>query len=264
MAGTFPGVRVTRGGGGLLVVKFPARWLSLELDRASDDARAAVRPETLGQVLERRRDVVAAVDAAMFAVADGLPYDRSERSRLLYRYLCTRAGINVPSAYPNRGATLSVNAAGLPFMLEGDAVCDGAVFAHQGYPAMVVDGRNVASRENDTNATGRAALLVFADGGVGFCVSRTGIRELAALLLGLRGEWRVTGATYMDGGGSTALALRGAGGALELGVGLQSRRVPAYVIAVPPLAPVGGALGGAVGGALVLLGVALELATARA
>ena len=37
MAGTFPGVRVTRGGGGLLVVKFPARWLSLELDRASEE-----------------------------------------------------------------------------------------------------------------------------------------------------------------------------------------------------------------------------------
>ena len=113
---------VYRGERDLVVIAFPARWLRLEVDTFDGDPHTAERPETLRQVLARRPEVVAAVDAAMFEVADHLPYATSQRSRLLYRYLDTRSSIHTPSSYPNRGATLSTDASGHAVMLAGDAV----------------------------------------------------------------------------------------------------------------------------------------------
>lgn len=215
----------------LVIVAFPARWLRLEVDDLDGNPRTAERPETLRQVLARRPDVVAAVDAAMFEVADGKSYATSQQSRLVYRYLDRRSNINVPSAYPNRGATLSVDSNGRAFVLEGDAVCDNAVFAHQGYPNMIQGGRVVTSRVKDADRNGRAALLRCEDGRVAFATSRSGIYDLAERLTRLPSGLRATDAFYLDGGGSTAQAAL-QNGAMLVSVGLDARRVPAYVLAV--------------------------------
>lgn len=228
-------LEVHRGDHDLIVIAFPPRWLRLEVDDLDGDPRTAERPETLRQVITRMPGVAAAVDAAMFEVADGLPYATSQRSRLIYRYLDLGgpSPINIASQHPTRGATLSVDGRGFACVLEGDAVCDGAVFAHQGYPAMLLDGRNVASREKDLNRTGRAAMLLCEDGRAAFAVSKTGIRELAGALRKLPGGLRAKSAMYLDGGGSTA-AYASQGGQEIVSVGMNSRRVPAYVLAIQP------------------------------
>lgn len=228
-------VEVHRGDHELVVIAFPPRWLRLEVDDLDGNPRTAERPETLREVIARMPNVVAAVDAAMFEVDDGLPYATSQRSRLIYRYLDLGgpSPINIASSHPTRGATLSVDGRGFAYVIEGDAVCDGAVFAHQGYPAMVINGRNIASREKDLNRTGRAAMLLCEDGRVAFAVSKTGIRELAAAVLRLPGGLRAKSAMYLDGGGSTA-AYACQGGQETVAVGMNSRRVPAYVLAIQP------------------------------
>ncbi len=241
---------VTRylGAGGLVLVLFPPSWLGVELDDTDGDTSTGERPETLRQVLARLPDVVAAIDGPMFEVADGKPYTTSGHARLLYRYLDRRRGVDVPSRYLDRGATLAV-IGGRAVWTRGGRETSGAEFAVQGFPELLFEGANVANAARDTDVTGRAALVLAADGRVGFAVARASMYGFAELLRTV-GSASVRHAVYLDGGGSTALALRGEEGELVTGVGLDARRVPAYVLATPP---------GSVLGALVLaalLGVA--------
>lgn len=222
---------VLRAGDTVLVV-FPPAWLGVELDDTDSDKRTAERPETLRQVIGRLPRVVAAVDGPMFD-EPGAGYDRYERTRVVYRYLDKRRGVDVASLHPERGATLSVTPDGRASWARGAREVAGATFAVQGYPELLRDGENVANPSRDTERTGRAALLLLDDGRVGFAVGRAGMRAFAESLRTLRGV-KVTQAVYTDGGGSTALAVRGVGSSLLVSVGLDSRRVPAYVIAEPP------------------------------
>lgn len=227
---------IIRGPGSLVVVVFPPAWLALEVDDTDNDPRTAERPETARRVWQRLSDAVALIDGPMFQVADGRPYETSEQSRLLYRYLDRRRNVDVPTRYPERGATLSVDAEGRASMMRGAAELPGATFAVQGYPEILRRGENVGSTEHDTNATMRAALVLLSDGRVGFAISRSGIRALGELLGGASasGGATVTDAVYTDGGGSMALALRGANGSDLVAENMGGRRLPVFVLAIPP------------------------------
>lgn len=233
---------VVRGPGSLVIVVFPARWLALEVDDTDGNPRTAERPETAADVWRRIPEAVALVDGPMFSVADGRPYSSSERSNLLYRYLDTKRRVDVPSSYPERGATLSVDAEGNASMMRGAAELRGAVFAVQGYPEVIRRAENVGSHDNDTNTTTRAALVLLSDGRVGFAISRSGIRAMGDLLLRARTSngATVSDAVYTDGGGSMALALRGPGGSDLVAENMTGRRLPVFVLAIPPRGDGGG------------------------
>lgn len=253
-------ITLHRGPSSLLLVAFPASWLALEVDDLDGNPRTAERPETLRQVLQRWPAIVAAVDGPMFGVADGVGYERSQSSRLDYRYLDRRHGVDVATRYPERGCTFSVAADGALSVMDGAREVEGARFALQGYPEILRGRVNEGSRTHDTNADKRAALCKLADGRAAFAISRSGIRAMGDVLLGLT-EVVVTDAVYLDGGGSTALALRGTGGNLLVGEGLDARRVPSFVLAVPPASGSGpGQVGvgharAVVGGSLVAVAV---------
>lgn len=227
---------VIRGPGTLVVVVIPPAWLALEVDDTDGDPRTAERPETAQDVWRRIPDAVALLDGPMFEVADGHPYATSQQSRLLYRYLDTRRRVDVPSRYPDRGATLSVDAEGHAAMMRGAHELVGARFACQGYPEVLRAAQNVASQEHDTNTTKRAALVLLSDGRVGLAIANTGIRAMGDLLLRARASngATCTDAVYTDGGGSMALALRGPGGSDLVAENMTGRRLPVYVLAIPP------------------------------
>ncbi len=237
-----PATEVVRGPGTLVVVVFPATWLALEVDDTDRNPRTAERPETARQVWQRIPSAVALLDGPMFRTDDGRDYATSQRAELLYRYLDTARNVDVPSQYPTRGATLSVDASGRASMIQGAAEVRDARFAVQGYPEIVRRGENVGSREHDTDTNKRAALVLLSDGRVGFAISRSGIRAMGDLLLGARASNNatVTDAVYTDGGGSMALALRGPGGRDLVAENLDGRRLPVFLLA---LVPPGGAPG---------------------
>jgi len=226
---TAQGVQVQTGPSGLVLVTFPASWLSVELDvRGPNEAEA---PETLRQVLAHEPGAVALVCGPMFY--GGVSYNSYQRAPIAYRVLDRRRGIDFPVQpfHARRGATVSVMPGGAVHVLDGGVSAPGAVFAMQGYPEVIRGGRNNASQTRDLGATGRAALCVLRDGRVAFAVANTGIRQFADLLLA-RG---VVEAVYLDGGGSTMLAVRDApGGRVVTSRGLDSRRVPSFLLAVPP------------------------------
>lgn len=238
--------KVVRGGSGLVLVAVPGAWLATELDDTDNDQRTAERPETLREVLARYPAAVAALDGAMFD-AEG-EYPTYARARLSYRNLDVARGINSPGRYPTRGATLSRMRDGRLVMLDGDAIADGATWAAQGYPTLIHRGDNVANPNRDANTTGRAALCLLADGRAGFATARCGMHAFARELLALR-EVRVTDAAYTDGGGSTGLALR-EGSAFSVSVGLDARRLPVYLLALPPAGAVADQVARGVGGVL--------------
>lgn len=260
-------VEVFQGAKALHLVAFPAAWLSLELDELDGDERTAERPETGRQVLDRLPRAVALLDGPMFELpGGGTNYATATAGRLLYRLLDRRRGINRSSRYPDRGATLSVMADGRASMLPGARELEGASVAVQGYPSLLLDG--AVQRTSDRDTTGRAALCLLADGRVGFAVARCSMPEFAEVLRASPAG--VRGAVYTDGGGSTTLALRGEGGRLLVAHGLDSRRLPVYLLAEPaPMGPgmVGnpsgppGAPGGFLGPVVKVLGAA-ALATA--
>lgn len=225
---------VVRGARDVVLVAFPATWLGFELDESDGNPATAERPETGRQVLARMPRVVALLDGAMFELpGGGTDYAHASGARLLYRYLDRRRGIDRPTRYPDRGATLSVTPDGHATMMDGAREVIGATFAAQGYPEVIRAGRVEASAERNTDAVGRAALCLLDDGRVAFAVGRASMRAFGEALLGLSGV-RVRDAVYTDGGGSTTLALRGEGGGLVIAHGLDARRLPVYLLAEPP------------------------------
>lgn len=138
-------------------------------------------------------------------------------------------------------------------MLPGSQEQPGSSFAVQGYPSIVYQGRNVANPDVDAQHVGRAAIIALSDGRVAFAIDTTGMHAFGRSLLALRmanGAY-VTDAVYSDGGGSTALALR-ENGRDVVARGMNARRLPAYVLAIPPSgSPVLGAIAGLGVGGLV-------------
>lgn len=203
---------------GVTMLKIPPSWCGIELDLSGQNAS---RPEVGIDIVRRIPNVQALVCGPMFDPTGN--YSTYQGARLLYRYLDTRSGINIPGSFPRRGSTISV-ADGIAYHNRGSTIQPGATFAIQGYPSMIEEGRNVSSLRNDRNATGRACVGRHVDGSVIFAAGTMGIWEMSNLLI----QMGVHGATYMDGGGSTALY----GGGVSLG--MNRRRLPSYVIAVPP------------------------------
>ena len=233
---TPPSFSVHRGARDLLLLAFDARWLGIECDDTDGNRATAERPETGREVMARMPNVVAVLGGPMFSPEDSSDYARYQRARLLYRYLDRRRNITVPTRHPERGATLSVDSVGRVTVLDGAREADGAIWAVQGYPEVLREGRIEASDRADTNVTGRAALCALSDGRVAFAIARCGMADFGRVLVALRmeGDTRVRDAIYTDGGGSTCLALRGTGGELVVAHGLDARRLPAYLTAEPP------------------------------
>lgn len=231
-----PSFSVHRGARELLLLAFDARWLGIECEDTDGNRATAERPEKGREVLSRLPNAVALIGGPMFTPEDNRDYARYERARLLYRYLDRRRNITVPTRHPERGATLSVDSVGRVTVLDGAREVEGAVWAVQGYPEVVREGRLEASDRVDTNVEGRAALCALSDGRVAFAIARCGMADFGRALLALRmeGDAKVRDAIYTDGGGSTCLALRGTGGELVVAHGLDGRRLPAYLIAEPP------------------------------
>lgn len=203
----------------ITAVLIPPSWLGLELDLSGLDGS---NPEKAIDIINRIHPV-ALLDGPMFSVPGGEGYGTYGLANLKYRYLDRGRGIDVPSEFPSRGGTVSV-VNGQAFYKNGDAIENGATLAIQGYPSIVENGRNVASTRNDTNTTGRSAVGIFRDGRIAFAVGTFSMREFANRLI----QIGILNAAYTDGGSSTALFGPG------VSIGLRARRLPAYLIAVPP------------------------------
>lgn len=231
-----PPFTVARGAHDLVLVAFPPSWLGIEAEDRDGNRATAEHPETGRELLARLPRVVALIGGPMFDPEDSNDYVRYQRARLLYRYLDRRRDITVPTRYPERGATLSVDARGRVVVMDGAREVEGAIWAVQGYPEVVRNGRVEASDRTDANTTGRAALCALSDGRVAFAIARCGMAEFGRALLALRLDRGATvrDAIYTDGGGSTTLALRSEGGVLAVAHGLDARRLPAYLFAEPP------------------------------
>jgi hypothetical protein len=205
---------------GVVMIKIPPSYLCIELDI---EGASGSRPEVALDVVERYRPQ-ALVCGPMFEKNDGqTDYRNYNSARLLYRYLDVRNNINVISRYPTRGSTISV-VGNQAFHYRGDRIEAGATFAIQGYPSMIENSENKSSTVKDTNSTGRACVGIHQDGSVIFATYTGGIRQFSELLIGIG----VKAATYMDGGGSTSMF------GPDVTIGLRSRRLPSYVMAIPP------------------------------
>lgn len=210
---------------GVVMVKIPPSWLTIELDL---EGSSGSRPEVALDVIERYHPQ-ALICGPMFSKENGhgSGYTDYTLARLLYRYLDMRNNINISSRYPTRGATVSVvnNQA---FFHRGDRIEAGATFGIQGYPSMIENSQNQSSTVLDLNSTGRACVGIHQDGSVVFAIYTGGIRSFSDKLISMG----VKAATYMDGGGSTSLF-----GPNNTTIGLRSRRLPSYILAIPPNQP---------------------------
>lgn len=136
------------------------------------------------------------MDRAVLAL-DGPMFDGSGSEYLLYDRV---NGTSVPSRHPDDGMTISV-VGNLPFATDGASVVPGARVAVQGYPTLVVNGRNVASPSVDTSAEWRAGMAIMRDGTLAFAVGQMSMWQFAE-------EFARAGADeamYTDGGSSASL-----------------------------------------------------------
>lgn len=207
---------------GVVMIKIPPSYLCIELDL---EGASGSRPEVALDVVERYRPQ-ALVCGPMFEKENGhgSGYSQYSLARLLYRYLDMRNNINIPSRWPSRGSTISV-VGNQAFHYRGDRIEAGATFAIQTYPSMIENSENKSSTVKDTNSTGRACIGIHQDGSVIFATYTGGIRQFSQLLIGLG----VQNCGYLDGGGSTSLF-----GPDSVGIGLRARRLPSYILAIPP------------------------------
>jgi hypothetical protein len=188
---------------------FPAAWLGAY---ARPNGPGALVPARAGDALAAT-SAAAVLDGAMFDNCDDASkrrpteaarYAASRCARPLYGLRDAAAGLDLASAYPARGATLGVDAAGVGFARPGWSAPAGARVAVQGYPALVLDGRNVADNAAGHNGDvdWRAGLALLGDGRMLFAVGRIDMEGLGAALV--RAGARA--AHYTDGGGSARLA----------------------------------------------------------
>lgn len=203
---------------------------------------SAMRPEAARAAVPKAR---ALLDGPMFGAACG----GEGPGCLQYRLLDAKRGVDSPSRYPSRGSTLSI-VAGRPVVLAGDEVLPGADVAVQCYPTLVWEG--ALGPASGADAVWRAALVLFADGGLGFAIRHGTIPAFASELLSAGARW----AGYTDGGGSTSLW----DGSSRAGHP-SPRAVPAWLLAEPRGAGAGPWLAAAAGAAA--LGSAVLIALAR-
>lgn len=145
-----------------------------------------------------------------------------------YLLLDVRSGVALRSRWPSRGATLGVTLSGEAFVAQGAALAAGARVAVQGYPALVLEGRNVATPERDTGREGRAALVLLTDGRFAFASARLGMHAFAEAL-----RSSASAAVYTDGGSSLKHWIKGAD--RSAADAPSEPAVPAWLLAVDPL-----------------------------
>lgn len=181
-------------------------------------------------------DELVVIDGPMFAACPGQEQRDGESSDAYYRRLaCARplyalldraSGIDVPTSYPTRGATISITSDGRVAVADGATIAPGATFAMQGYPALLRRSANVANNAAGTNGqqNWRAGIGVTADGNIVFAVGR---KDMEAFAAAMRAAGCVD-AVYTDGGGSG----RQESDSVTYGSS-ENRRVPVWIAALP-------------------------------
>ena len=182
-------------------------------------------PDTTAEMLAKHPEVLAAVDGPMFGFCTGSGHEASDtdqRYRIYdcgvveYRHLDSTAGVDIPGKYPGNGLTVSV-VNGRAVASLGGAKVAGASVSIQGYPTLIFNGTVIATSAHDTDRTGRAAVGVLGDGRVFLAIRSDSMLGFANALKSMG----AIHATYLDGGGSTALYAKEQG----FSSGLTSRRI---------------------------------------
>jgi hypothetical protein len=218
---------------------FPARRLGLFSEFA---------PGT-NTILHKNNAAEAKAKSGAYAVLDGSMFDH----RGVHMQLDRAAGIWVPGNWSGgQGGTLYVQD-GVARVVRGKVVPPGASVAMQLSPELVRDGVEVHSDGADEGNAWRAAAGVLRDGRVFFAVAKGGNENFARRLLA-EGAW---GATYSDGGGSTALLV---GDGPRIG-DPENRRVAVWILDRGPgagdaLLTLGALAGGLAAGAALGVGAA--------
>ena len=214
---------------GLTWVAFPAAQFGIfSAPRTAPGARPSDRaPTTAAEALEAS-GALAVLDGPMFERCEGRTYAASTCADL--DYLHRAPGLSDPGEHPTRGATLSAWKGGAS-IAPGAQVDPRAQVAVQLYPALLLDGRNVATDDGtNTDRVWRAGVGLHPRLGVVFAVMPSAtMRGFAEALRALG----VVSAGYTDGGGSASLLVRG----LERVGSSENRRVASWLVALPPSAP---------------------------
>ncbi len=214
--------------GNLVVARFHPTWL-----------RAVIPPNpmTAAEFLARYPYVEAVMDGAMFRPCDGEPndYARYQCGQVDYAVLDALTGAFAVPRYPERGLTFLVYSDGAVQVREGVAPAWWGTpwLAWQGYPALLENGTNVASRTRDTNRTERAALGRHASGDLLFV---SGVDSMYGFTESARAV-DILDMAYGDGGQSRFVAVRDAQGHVlaDDATNLFARRVPSFLCAINPL-----------------------------
>lgn len=214
------------------VVFPPARWVLLV--QTAGDRNAALRtPEEAW----RSAALEALLDGPMFDLCPGTPSARTQAeryrlascARLVYGVLDTAARLSIPSQLPTAGLTFARVGEQL-HVARGWNVHPGANLALQCYPALVLEGRVVASNVgSNAERNERAAVARMTDGAMAFVVGRTDMIDFATRLVQLG----VRDAGYTDGGGSAYVGLH----ASQLAGSSEHRRVPVWLGVGAPVPP---------------------------
>jgi hypothetical protein len=174
-------------------------------------------PTSLGALVPSARVVGSVVQLPGGVVACGPMFD-ARGSEYLLRDDSNRT--HVASRHPGIGATVRVR--GGVALVDGGAVDDAPVCV-QGYPQIVHDRRNLASRTVDAETVGRVALVVLTDGRIALAVGTCSMHAFAESLVALG----AVHAVYLDGGSSTYVR------APSRTIGGDARALPSFVLLRP-------------------------------
>lgn len=199
--------------------------MAVEYDRVGSLHRVTFEPSQLGIVASSRdrsgtyvpmrlaqamssSEVVAALDGPMFSTCDSAGYSTSRCADPRFAQYDAGPGV-IDLANPgeaSKGITLSVRGGAARWSRSSATLPDADVVV-QLYPSLVEDGRVVSVSTSGSNASRvwRAAVAQYRDGRLAFVV---GVETLAGFAQALAQSGAVW-AGYTDGGGSTALGMRG-------------------------------------------------------
>lgn len=186
----------------------------IAFDPAGLGAVIPARPVTAEEVFRSHPDVLIAIGGPMFSFCEGQPrdYSRYDCGRVSYAMRDEGRGTRAPGLRSNDrvGVTFSVVGGSL-VAARGNAPASGARVSIQAYPGLVEDGQIAVGAPTsgpDAETNGRVGLGVLRDGRAFFAYARCSLRVFAERLRAAGATW----AGYTDGGGSSSLVMRTAGG----------------------------------------------------
>lgn len=180
------------------------------------------QPTTAAQALEILPEAVALIDGPIFAICPGSPTDYASATcgDVDTTLLDEQTGANDPGGAPTRGITFALKGSEL-HIARGEAYPAGSDLVIQTWLSLVVNGRDVTNPDKNKSSVWRAAVGVLSDGQAFLAVGQGSMTAFSRRLVEAGATW----AGYTDGGGSTALALRG-----DAKVGSsENRRVASWI-----------------------------------